>query len=318
MYWKLLFLPLVFSSAVNQFEKFIEPGFIKNTFFVFLTLQERMKFALTCRRYYYEFIETEYDQLIKEIPSPHDSYRTAQESLKADIRKLWRYFTLEMIARKRNDKFTIDNFYEMMVGSFFTADFVKSAIQSANFREIDSVLGFIFSGYGNIVDPCFPEISLILFKTETDQAKKDLLIQNALIFPYLFDPFLKHLTDNVYEIERDELLSVIRIKYPHWHYNLQWYQKLIKIYYSYEIQLFNFIGVILITCIHQLFFHVFKNNIILVTIFTLWVAKLLDCISELRYQTFSLNNPIFFKTFYRIYIWSRIIYHRLFRRRNTH
>ena len=317
-----LLLPVVISSAINPFEKFTEPGFIKNTFIEFLTVQERMRFALTCRRYYHEFMEIEYDQLINEIPGPYGPYKTAQKSLKADIRKLWRYFKLEMIARKRNEPFKIDNFYEMIAGSFFTADSVKSVILNENAEDFNSFIGVNVDRIRVYTRPNFPEISLILFKSETEQTKKDQLIKNALLYPYLFDPFFKHLTENVYKISRNELVTRTRSQYPNWNYpiSIEWYQWVMWFYLNVEDALFGVILSIPIVVISQFFPKNLTNHLYSLALgyFVIIMRKLLKKDHKSKYESFAKYNPRNVKLFFIITRWMYDFYYRYLSRRNNH
>ena len=81
-----------------------------STLFFLITspFNEQMKFKLTCRDFYsLHYTENELERLSKLIPGTLDSsYKDANESLKSDIRKLLKYYKLEMACRKRDVEFT--------------------------------------------------------------------------------------------------------------------------------------------------------------------------------------------------------------------
>lgn len=226
-----LLLPIVFSAVLNPFDRFMEPGFIQRNFLDYLPFHEQLKFMLTCRDYK-GFLDVEYERLIKVIPNSHIS----KDSLKADIRKLYRYFKLEGEARKCHDeKFSLACFFQMIEGIYFTNPHVLSVIQKDNLDLFQSIFTIEYIAYVQLDRPHFPQISLNLLKSLSDPNQLALLIQNACVSPHQFDSFFKHLAVNIYAVKRHKLLNRIRKEYPRLTFSiaLDTYQYVLKNAFSY-------------------------------------------------------------------------------------
>ena len=214
-------LPIAFSAVLksklqtnttNPFNLCYDPGFVQEYILDFFPLHNQMNFKLTCRDFF-NLLHGDYDEILLEITKSEMRYIDADKELQFDVRKLWMLFKMEMQYRKRNERFTIVHFYQMISGSFFTnpsRDFRKY-IYKQNYLKFKSL-------YGDISDkdpirvvnvrfdrPHFPQISLILLKDGPSQDELKLLVQNACRFPHIFDSFFKYLAKNVYNVPRDLL-----------------------------------------------------------------------------------------------------------------
>ena len=141
---------------------------------------------------------------------------------KSDIRKLWRYFKIEMESRQHDFPFSIDVFDNMITGMFFWSPNSKDAIQ-----KLIITIPFIPYSEPNIKDTTvltnrfslkFICISLNSHTMITNKGvREDFLISNACKSPFLFDSMFKHLALDVYKVPRLDLGSKLD-RYEDFHY----------------------------------------------------------------------------------------------------
>lgn len=174
------------SNQANYFIKFYENGLIQHFFLDYLPFNEQMKFKLTCRDFYsLHYTESELERLSKLIPGTHSSYKDASETLKSDIRKLLKYYKIEMACRKRDVEFTAYNFCKLINGSLFTSELVRKAVYLDNLTDYKLYFGEDPFAFENALDdamnvPHFPQISLNIFKfAPYDYKQHHRLLKNA-------------------------------------------------------------------------------------------------------------------------------------------
>ena len=88
----------------------------------FLQYKDIIRFSCTCREYLM-FLEMEYESLLEEVPvSSNTSYNECDNSLKSEIKKLYKYLRIEMSHRKRRDnaRFKFPLFFPILDGTYFT------------------------------------------------------------------------------------------------------------------------------------------------------------------------------------------------------
>ena len=194
----------------NQFVKFHDALFIREHILSYLPIDEQVKFMITCRDFSHLF-DAEYENLFKSILGRNASYKDASDAMKADIKKLWKYFKMELHLRNTNFDFEPKHFYTMLDLEFFTNDLTKQAIVNDNLEDYKLYIGDENDGSIRIDLPHFPQLSLQLFKNEFQSEFSEStplkIIKNALDFPHLFDDFFKYLAEDVYNVDRTELVS---------------------------------------------------------------------------------------------------------------
>ena len=194
----------------NQFVKFHDVVFIREHFLSYLPINEQVKFMITCRDFCLLF-DAEYENLFKSILGRNASYKDASDAMKADIKKLWKYFKMELYLRNTNADFEPKYFYAMLDLEFFTNNLTKQAIVSDNLEDFKLYIGDNYDGSIRIDLPHFPQLSLHLFKnefkSEFSESTSLKIIKNALAFPHLFDDLFKYLAENIYKVDRSELIG---------------------------------------------------------------------------------------------------------------
>lgn len=234
-------LPVAFAALLNPFDKLKEienSESIQKRLLAFLPVKDQMKFMLTCRDFH-KLLNQDYDHFIKVITeSRMTSYEEAEEEMKSDIRKLWKYFKIEMESRQVDFPFSIEIFDNMISGIFFWSPNSKDAIQTDNLNAFCSIFGTDYTRYYCLDRPLFPQIYLNLFKFPHADFEQDsreyFLIMNACRAPFLFDSMFKHLALDVYKVPREYLCSKLD-KYNDLHYlgDLNAYQLFIQAAYAY-------------------------------------------------------------------------------------
>ena len=194
----------------NQFVKFHDAVFIREHILSYLPINEQVKFMITCRDFSRLF-DAEYENLFKSILGRNASYKDASDAMKADIKKLWRYFKMELHLRNTNFDFEPKYFYAMLDLEFFTNDLTKQAIVNDNLEDYKLYVDDEHDGSIRIDLPHFPQLSLQLFKNEFDSEFAESttlkIVKNALAFPHLFDDFFKYLAETIYKVDRTELVG---------------------------------------------------------------------------------------------------------------
>lgn len=119
MIWTLylIFLPLVFSAVIklnnspkrNQIERIIESGIIQVDLICFLRFPEFIRFIYTCSEYS-KILDREYEKVLTEIPVTKESYKECDEKLRAEIRRLYRYYMIEIPRLDCKEKFLFSSF----------------------------------------------------------------------------------------------------------------------------------------------------------------------------------------------------------------
>lgn len=227
----LLSLPVVLSAASipsNPFNRFHEYNSVKIFFLDFLNLKEQVKFLTSCRTLYrlleaecekvFEIVSTSENLLPEHSDSTERSYSTASASLKYDILRLLKYYEFETRHDSYHKPLSLELFYEFIrvqfhgqksVSSFFKDLFACETITKDNTRFFKRFYP-IFSPPHSIQItsiPNFPEILLLQLKVQKDHSKLAILIENALVSPYLFEEFFKYLTVEVLKITQNELVQ---------------------------------------------------------------------------------------------------------------
>ena len=254
------------SNQTNYFIRFYENGLIQQFFLDFLPFNEQMKFKLTCRDFYtLHYTESELELLCKLIPGTHTSYKDASEALKSDIRKLLKYYKLEMACRKRDVEFTADNFCKLIHGYLFTSEMVRKAVYLDNLTDYKLYFGEDTFAFENAVSdamnvPHFPQISLSIFKLAPYDYKQHYrLMKNACLFPYIFNDFFKNLALEKFNAPRDVLIYRIRTTAYQGPENLSHFQNRLKTALLCLINSAFIIISLLFTVVYQLF----PNNCVL-------------------------------------------------------
>ena len=224
LFFYLFLLPVAFAAMLNPFDKLKEienSESIQRRLLDFLPAKDQMKFMLTCHDFYH-LLQKDYDHFLKVVTESRiTSYEEAEEEMKSDIRKLWRYFKIEMESRQHDFPFSIDVFDNMITGMFFWSPNSKDAIQTDNHNSFYSIFGTEYKGYYSLDKPLFPQIYLHLIKFPYDDyeqgVREDFLISNACKAPFLFDSMFKHLALDVYKVPRLDLGSKLD-RYEDFHY----------------------------------------------------------------------------------------------------
>lgn len=205
-------IPVAFSAvATNPFDLFKEPGIIQHYFLNYLPLHEQIKFMLTCRQNY-QFLCRDYNQVVLELTGL--AYNDVNDDLKTEIRKLWRFFTLEMQYRNSNRRFSLSDFYGMISGPYFTNDKLRHSIFHDNLCEYRLLYAKkISSEFAQYDRPHFPKLSLILLEAGPSPSQLRGLVLNACKSPHFFDAFFKHLAMKIYKVSRDKLEKRINREY---------------------------------------------------------------------------------------------------------
>lgn len=209
-----LLIPTVLSSSNNIFLFYINDSvFIKNQVLGFLPFKDQINFMLTCRTFYH-LLDKELEELLKILSGNALYYSISPHELKMDIRRLYFYYKLERQFGLK-DQFSLETFYKIIEApsSYFTSnkDVIKLVEHYNEYlyeKSFRNFYPFIYQECKNI--PHFPELSLILLKSKPDREKLLILLQNAIVSPFLFNNFFKYLVQEVFHIERN--LLVIKLK----------------------------------------------------------------------------------------------------------
>lgn len=241
----LILLPLVLSAVIdptkpskpNPFGRIAGSGIIKYELVGYLHFKELIRFVHTCHEYLL-FLDKEYENLLEEVPvSSNTSYKDCDNSLKLEIRKLYKYFAIEISHRRSEEKFKFPLFFPILDGTFFTQDETRNLIKRDNLRDLKSKFGYKYPSNLRLWIPNFPHISLKLLKTRHDPYEIKSLIKNAAEAPHLFDAFFKHLALNVYHVKRSDLVRRIEQYYPYtnnFFRHMDDYQSFIREAFAYE------------------------------------------------------------------------------------
>ena len=257
----LILLPLVLSAVIDPFEtskpnpfrSIIGSGIMKYELIDFLQYKDMIRFVRTCHEYLM-FLEMEYESLLEEVPvSSNTSYKDCDNSLKAEIKKLYKYLRIEMSHRKTRDnaRFTFPLFFPILDGTFFIHDETRNVIKRDNLRDLKSKFGYKYPTSLHSWIPSFPHISLRLLKTRHDPYEIKSLIKNAAEAPHLFDAFFKYLALNVYRVKRTDLERRIKKDYPNIVYlrHMDDYHSFIRQAFVYEARTAQILWFASITCI---------------------------------------------------------------------
>ena len=210
------------STKTNPFNKIAEVAFMKRQLLEYLTLSEQLKFVATCRKFY-GLLTDDYDAFYEALTGLPSSYKKAAEDVKAEIRTLYKYFKLEMEYRQVSQRFTLDTFFciilnrtsRLKLENYFTNPVVSCEFGKENRLKLESNLAFlhfeIYLSYPYY--PHFPELSLILLRSQNDREMHSDLIMNALANPFFFDKFFYCLAKEILHVHRDDLISKIRAEY---------------------------------------------------------------------------------------------------------
>ena len=179
-----------------------------------MQFKELIRFSRTCHEYLL-VLDKEYENLLEEVPvSSNTSYKDCDNTLKLEIRKLYKYLRIEMSHRRNREKFSFPLFFPILDGTFFTHDETRSVIIRDNLRDLKLKFGYKYPTSLHSWIPSFPHISLKLLKTRHDPYEIKSLITNAAEAPHLFDSFFKYLALNVYRVKRTDLERRINKAYP--------------------------------------------------------------------------------------------------------
>ena len=212
LFFYLFLLPVAFTALLNPFEKLKEienSESIQRRLLAFLTAKDQKKFMLTCRDFY-QLLLQDYDHFLNVVTeSRMTSYEEAKEEMKSDIRKLWKYFKIEMESRQFAFPFSIDIFDNMITGMFFCSPNSKDAIKTDNHNSFYSVFGTEYKRFYCLDKPLFPQIYLHLIKFPHAGSEQGLreyfLITNACKAPFLFDSVFKYLALDFLKVSRQSL-----------------------------------------------------------------------------------------------------------------
>ena len=215
----------------NQFVKIHDFAFFNENFLEYLTLDEKARLVMTCRDLYrfINFPDAKFELVIKSILGPNASYKDSSDALKAEIRKIWNYFKLEMRTSSSRYRKNLENFIRIVNRDVeFTPRFywllVKGStdisadtmwhVYNDNLKDYRKYYGESFKRNASLTSIAyFPQLSLKLLELNDNFSKEGLII-NACLLPYLFNDFFKYLAENVYNISRDKLHYAIAYNYP--------------------------------------------------------------------------------------------------------
>ena len=200
----------------NRFAKFHDLAFVKENILDYLPIKEQFMFMCTSTNYY-RFLEILYDQTVKSFLGRKGSYNNASDALKADIIKLWKYFRIELSSQNNSrTKFeAAEIFYDLINSKRNNSKELFKAISDDNYENYKNYYGgSLGGGIGLFSYPYFPQLSLILLKTNPKNIERCALIKNACYMPFLFKDFLKYLTRDVYGIKRKDLCEKLKNDYP--------------------------------------------------------------------------------------------------------
>ena len=222
MIWTLylIFLPLVFSAVIklnnspkrNQVDRIFESGIIQGDLIGFLRFPDLIMFIYTCSEYR-KILDREYEKVLTAIHVTNTSYKECDKDMKAEIRKLYKYYMIEMPRIDSKENFSFPLFLSIIDGRYLKLENSFKIIKNDNLRALKSKFGYIIDERIDYESPNFPQISLNLLKSGTPLEMT--IIQNACFAPQLYDAFFKHLTKNVYGIKRDDLVQRLIKTYPH-------------------------------------------------------------------------------------------------------
>ena len=210
-----LLLPVAFAAVWNQCDRVEDLVSIRNDVLE-LVLEEVRESASPNFPDTFEALQNEHDDIIKALVGPDCLYHESDEVLRAEIRKLWKYFKLQNVLNG-NEPFTRAVFFQMINRPFGSESFLGDIIRIDNENAYEASVGTFHYIYRHHLNhyPLFPEISLILFRSGPTEEEMAALVESACRSPHLFDNFFKYLAKNVYNnVPRDELHLKIQEDYP--------------------------------------------------------------------------------------------------------
>lgn len=227
-----LLLPVAFAAVWNRCDRVEDLVSIRNDVLE-LVPEELRESASTSFPDNFEALQAEHDDIIKTLVGPDCLYHESDEGLRAEIRKLWKYFKLQAVFNVK-EPFTRTVFYQMINRPFGSESFIGDIIRIDNENAYEAMVGSAY--FYKVLDhakhlPLFPEISLLLLRSCPTQEEMAALLECACRSPHLFDNFFKYLAKNVYNnVPRDELHLRIREDYPNLglQQTLKWYNLGVK------------------------------------------------------------------------------------------
>lgn len=238
----LFFLPLVFAAVIklnnspkrNQVDRIFGSGIIQGDLFGFLRFPELIRFIYTCSEYS-KILDKEYEKVLSEIPFTNIPYKECDKDMKAEIRRLYKYYMIEMPRIDSKENFSFPLFLSIINGRYLKLENSFQIIKNDNLRSLKSKFGYIIDERIDYESPNFPQISLSLLKSGNPLEMT--IIQNACFAPQLYDAFFKHLAKNFHDVERDALVQRIMKEYPYINNpsNLIYHELFIKGAFDYAI-----------------------------------------------------------------------------------
>lgn len=193
----------------------------------------------------------DFDEMLSVITGDrNDVYQSSSKEFLNDIKRLFKYYKKEMDYRQCNEPFKIESFFLIIQeltkswpskSAYFSCPALLKEIEDENDTQIRKIIPDFFNesfcDHSSI--PCFPEISLFLFKNQSDPKRRTILLVQAFRSALLFEKVLKYLTVDVYKVPREELWLKMYPDFPgsyslDQYYHSQEFMKLVFIYQSQE------------------------------------------------------------------------------------
>ena len=285
----------------NHFQSIIGTSIIQNDLANFLQFSELIRLLHTCHDCC-QILDGEYDTFLKEISLARHSYIVGNNMLKFEIRKLYKYFNVEMSYRNSKERFTFPQFFTILDGSFFTTGESLNLIENENLKELKEKFGYKSFEKCNFKIPHFPQISVELFKVRHNPLEIESLVKNACEAPYLFDDLFKHLVKSVYGINRDDLIDEIAMQFTNMAYpiHLELYNCFIKGAFDNAANEISFL--VLLPMLLSYIFVNFAANLILGNIVWITIALFLQLYIKwdyyAKYENFEECNSFILSRYY--------------------
>ena len=212
-----LVFPIAFAAVWNASGLRVDdPSFIRDDIIQLVPENGRERFIRNAPLNALE-LENEYDHMLQVLFRMPINYADSDDALKADTRKLWKYYKLQANFLDDTEIFTRETFFKIIDGSYCTEPFIKKIIEKDNIVEYTAAFGFPDLYYTSLnpkLYPFFSQISFVLLQTDLSHDELGCLVKNACYFPHIFDNFFKYLAHNVFNVSRDALVPKIRHEFP--------------------------------------------------------------------------------------------------------